>query len=149
VPSVGAYTRPVPPSAAELKARKAAETLDRLLSDGDLLLRLQLSGYADKEWEPIATELGLVVVPQLRHGHGDLPASRCNSRLETQHGQPVHRDPAGRRAAAGARHVSRRRRAVSVASDSPERRKHSLLLLGRLLEYAQVLPGRLGPPRGR
>jgi len=38
---------------------------------------------------------------------------------------------------------------VSVASDSPERRKHSLLLLGRLLEYAQVLPGRSGPPRGR
>ncbi len=28
---------------------------------------------------------------------------------------------------------------VSVASDSPERRKHNLLLLGRLLEYAQVL----------
>ncbi len=38
---------------------------------------------------------------------------------------------------------------VSVASDSPERRKNSLLLLGRLLEYAQVLPGRSGPPRGR
>jgi len=93
VPSVGAYTRPVPPSAAQ--CRKAAETLDRLLSDGDLLLRLQLSGYADKEWEPIATELVLVVVPQRRHGHGDLPASRCNSRLETQHGQPCHHDPAG------------------------------------------------------
>jgi len=38
---------------------------------------------------------------------------------------------------------------VSAASDSPERRKHSLLLLGRLLKYAQVLPGRSGPPRGR
>ncbi len=38
---------------------------------------------------------------------------------------------------------------VSVAWDSPERRKHSLLLLGRLLEYAQVLRGGLGPPRGR
>jgi len=38
---------------------------------------------------------------------------------------------------------------VSVALDSPERRKHSLLLLGRLLKYAQVLPGRSGPPRGR
>jgi len=38
---------------------------------------------------------------------------------------------------------------VSVAWDSSERRKHSLLLLGRLLVYAQVLPGRSGPPRGR
>jgi len=38
---------------------------------------------------------------------------------------------------------------VSFASDSPERRKHSLVLLGRLPEYAQVLPGRSGPPRGR
>jgi len=38
---------------------------------------------------------------------------------------------------------------VSVAWDSSERRKHSLLLLGRLLKYAQVLPGRSGPPRGR
>jgi len=37
---------------------------------------------------------------------------------------------------------------VSFASDSPERRKHSLVLLGRLPEYAQVLPGRSGPPRG-
>jgi len=38
---------------------------------------------------------------------------------------------------------------VSVAWDSPERRKHSLRPLGRLLKYAQVLPGRSGPPRGR
>ena len=38
---------------------------------------------------------------------------------------------------------------VSVASDLPERREHSLVLLGRLLEYAQVLPGRSGPLRGR
>ncbi len=38
---------------------------------------------------------------------------------------------------------------VSVASDSPERRKHSLVLLGRLLKYAQVLPGRSGPRRSR
>ncbi len=38
---------------------------------------------------------------------------------------------------------------VSVASDSPEGRKHSLVLLGWLLKYGQVLRGRSGPLRGR
>lgn len=41
-----------PLTAAQIKAQQSAENLDRLLGDVDLLLRLQLSGYADKEWEP-------------------------------------------------------------------------------------------------
>ncbi len=45
-----------PLTPAQFKAQKSAEHLDRLLGDVDLLLRRQLSGYADKEWEPIATE---------------------------------------------------------------------------------------------
>lgn len=32
------------------------DRLDRLLGDRDLLLRLQLSGYADAAWQPVATE---------------------------------------------------------------------------------------------
>ena len=34
------------------------ERLDRLLGDADLLLRLQLSGYAESEWAPVAAEFG-------------------------------------------------------------------------------------------
>jgi DNA-directed RNA polymerase specialized sigma24 family protein len=56
-----------PPTAAEIKAQKSAENLDRLLGDADLLLRLQLSGYADEVWDPIATEFA-------RYGLGVLPA---------------------------------------------------------------------------
>jgi hypothetical protein len=33
-----------------------AERLERLLADRDLVTRLEYSGYADKEWEPVATE---------------------------------------------------------------------------------------------
>lgn len=40
-----------PLTSAEIKAIKATENLDRLLGDAELLLRLQLSGYAWEEWE--------------------------------------------------------------------------------------------------
>lgn len=40
----------------------ADERLDRMLGDQDLLLRLQLSGYAPKYWEPAAAEFA-------RYGH--------------------------------------------------------------------------------
>jgi DNA-directed RNA polymerase specialized sigma24 family protein len=59
------HLQPLTP--AEIKAQKSVENLDRLLGDADLLLRLQLSGYADEEWEPIATEFA-------RYGLGVLPA---------------------------------------------------------------------------
>ncbi len=38
------------------KAQQESEQLDRLLGDSQLLLRLQLHGYADEEWQPVATE---------------------------------------------------------------------------------------------
>lgn len=41
--------------------------LDRLLGDVDLLVRLQLSAYAEEEWQPVATEFA-------RYGLGVLPA---------------------------------------------------------------------------
>lgn len=43
----------------------ADERLDRMLGDQDLLLKLQLSGYAPKYWEPAATEFA-------RNGHNVL-----------------------------------------------------------------------------
>lgn len=48
-------------------APKADARLDRLLGDQELLLRLQLSGYAEAEWEPVAQEFA-------RYGLGVLQA---------------------------------------------------------------------------
>jgi DNA-directed RNA polymerase specialized sigma24 family protein len=45
--------------------RRASEHLDRILGDVDLRLRLQLRGYADAEWNPVAAEFaryGLAVM---------------------------------------------------------------------------------------
>lgn len=63
-----------PLTAVQIKAQKSAENLDRLLGDVDLLLRLQLSGYANKEWEPIATEFA-------RYGLGVLPAWLASGKI--------------------------------------------------------------------
>lgn len=49
------------------RVREAESSLDRLLADSEILLRLQLSGYAKREWEPIATEFA-------RYGLGILPS---------------------------------------------------------------------------
>ncbi len=44
------------PGDSEPIRRAASRHLDRLLGDSDLLLRLQLSGFADDQWEPVAQE---------------------------------------------------------------------------------------------
>ncbi len=63
-----------PLTSAEAKTIKAAENLDRLLGDAELLLRLQLSGYAQEEWEPVATEFA-------RYGLGVLPAWLASGKM--------------------------------------------------------------------
>jgi DNA-directed RNA polymerase specialized sigma24 family protein len=46
---------------------RAHDNLERLLGDSDLLFRLQLSGYAEEEWQPVAAEFA-------RYGLGVLQA---------------------------------------------------------------------------
>lgn len=53
------------PAEPSRRSSRSSEELDRLLGDSNLLLRLQLSGYSPKEWEPVATEFaryGLAVL---------------------------------------------------------------------------------------
>lgn len=53
---------------------KAHEYLERLLADSELLLRLQLSGYAEEEWHPVAAEFA-------RYGLGVLQAWIATGRI--------------------------------------------------------------------
>lgn len=69
--AASSHLQPAEPSR---RSSRSSEALDRLLGDSDLLLRLQLSGYAPKEWEPVATEFA-------RYGLGVLTAWIGNGRI--------------------------------------------------------------------
>lgn len=58
---------------ARPKITNRSEHLDRLLGDAELLLRLQLSGYADREWQPVAAEFARYGLAILQAVHRDLP----------------------------------------------------------------------------
>ena len=58
--------------------------LDRLLGDVDLLVRLQLSGYAEEEWQPVATE-SLAT---------DSACCRARDKARLRHRVPSHRSDA-------------------------------------------------------
>jgi len=83
----GSRTR-IQPSAAtdsEDEELPADERLDRMLGDQDLLLKLQLSGYAPKYWNPAAAEFA-------RYGHNVLTGWLYTNQIFTEVYKKTQRD---------------------------------------------------------
>lgn len=83
--SVRMHLQPGRGADSEDEELPADEQLDRMLGDKDLLLRLQLSGYAEKYWDPAAWEFA-------RYGLDVMRAWCRNGRIFTEVYRKTHHE---------------------------------------------------------